>query len=194
MKLEIRAGTVDDSRLIAELTACAGDGIFDALLHDLVPGATPVEMLTTFIRTDNPSFSWRNAIITEVDGKPAGLALCYPAANTIARMAGDNLSPERLELMRPFEELLCPESFYLCAIAVLPAYRRHGLGRDLLDEVSRNARLRGFPSLSLHVFEDNREAIALYEHYGFRVVDSRPNIANPRLRRNGKICLMLKAL
>jgi GNAT superfamily N-acetyltransferase len=49
-----------------------------------------------------------------------------------------------------------------------PDVRRQGIGTLLLDEVKR----RNPDGLSLHVFQQNAEARAFYEHHGFRVFDT----------------------
>ncbi len=54
-------------------------------------------------------------------------------------------------------------------IAVLPGYRRRGIGRGLLSELIRMARAAGFGALSLSVARDN-PAVELYERAGFRTV------------------------
>jgi ribosomal protein S18 acetylase RimI-like enzyme len=55
------------------------------------------------------------------------------------------------------------------SIAVLPEYRRQGLGRDLLYRLIHQARLEGFPGLSLSVSKQN-PAIRLYERLDFKPV------------------------
>lgn len=49
-----------------------------------------------------------------------------------------------------------------------PDARRQGIGTLLLDEVRRHSP----DGLSLHVFEQNTDARAFYEHHGFRVLDT----------------------
>lgn len=62
-------------------------------------------------------------------------------------------------------------------VAVLPQYRRHGIGRTLLEDCfSSNALDRVF----LDVRENNTPAIRLYESFDFRRIDIRKNYyANP---------------
>ncbi len=52
-------------------------------------------------------------------------------------------------------------------LAVLPAYRRQGVGRQLLSQVERKARALGCCKLTLEVKEDNVRAQHLYEKVGF---------------------------
>ncbi|MGW1163513.1 N-acetyltransferase family protein [Streptomyces sp. NPDC002519] len=56
-----------------------------------------------------------------------------------------------------------------------PDVRRRGIGTVLLDEVRRHSP----DGVSLHVFQQNTEARAFYEHHGFRVLatsDGRGNM------------------
>jgi ribosomal-protein-alanine N-acetyltransferase len=53
-------------------------------------------------------------------------------------------------------------------IAVLPEFRRRGLGRLLLSALLKHARLQGAERIFLEVRESNLEAIRLYEAAGFQ--------------------------
>lgn len=52
-------------------------------------------------------------------------------------------------------------------LAVLPAHREQGIGRRLLEEVERKARVMGCCKLTLEVQENNRRARKVYEALGF---------------------------
>lgn len=52
-------------------------------------------------------------------------------------------------------------------LAVLPAYRRHGVGRLLLERVAARAQELGCCKLTLEVRADNHAAQRLYEAVGF---------------------------
>lgn len=62
----------------------------------------------------------------------------------------------------------------LYSIMVDPSARGLGLGRLLLDRAEQVAREAGAISLHLEVRQDNRPAIALYEHMGYRCIGHRP--------------------
>ena len=67
----------------------------------------------------------------------------------------------------------CPPEGELYRIAVLPAYRRRGYGRALLDELFRYAAERSVGSFWLEVRESNTAAIKLYRSVGFSVSSRR---------------------
>ena len=62
---------------------------------------------------------------------------------------------------------ICGEG-YVTNVAVLPAYRRQGIGECLVREAIRGAKQRGCDFLSLEVRVGNARAIRLYEKLGFR--------------------------
>jgi ribosomal protein S18 acetylase RimI-like enzyme len=57
------------------------------------------------------------------------------------------------------------------AIAVLPGYRRQGIGSSLLEALKQHAQAARFPALSLSVARANEEAIRLYIRQGFQLVE-----------------------
>lgn len=65
------------------------------------------------------------------------------------------------------------ETSDIMTIAVLPAGRRRGLGRAILDEMLDRARRRGAERVVLEVRADNDAALALYRQAGFASVHVR---------------------
>ena len=57
---------------------------------------------------------------------------------------------------------------HLAQVAVDPAARRHGLGRQLVESAAAAARARGFTRLTLIVAAGNARALRLYDQLGFR--------------------------
>ena len=60
-----------------------------------------------------------------------------------------------------------PGEFYLANMAVFPEFRCQGLGRLLLAGAEARAREKGCTRLALDVEAENRDAIRLYECFGF---------------------------
>ncbi len=69
---------------------------------------------------------------------------------------------------------ICGEG-YVTNVAVLPQYRRRGIGECLVREAIRGASERGCDFLSLEVRVGNEAAIRLYERLGFRRQGRRKN-------------------
>ncbi len=123
--------------------------------------------------------------------KPIPLSHIDEAASIEAACLGSAWSAEQLadSVGRPdfcyigaFEDgiLTAVCSYYLVAgevqivnLAVLPAYRRRGAGRALLNAVRADARTRGCGRILLEYEKGNRAAEALYFSEGFRTVGER---------------------
>ena len=66
-------------------------------------------------------------------------------------------------------------------IAVHPDYRRQGIARELVAELTDALAEKGVKILALEVRQSNAPAIALYEQLGFQQAGLRPNYyRNPR--------------
>jgi ribosomal protein S18 acetylase RimI-like enzyme len=55
----------------------------------------------------------------------------------------------------------------LSRLAVAPAYRQRGLGRQLVDRCCAQLAAAGIRRCTIHVFADNRDGIAFWERLGF---------------------------
>ena len=93
--------------------------------------------------------------LAQVDGSVAGLALLV-----------DMVSLDD-PIHRPRRYLEVDE------LAVLPEYRRLGIGRRLMEEAERIAAARGIPTVELHVWEVNDQARAFYDRLGYRTIRRR---------------------
>jgi GNAT superfamily N-acetyltransferase len=71
-----------------------------------------------------------------------------------------------------------PDEVYLVSMWVVPLYRVRGVGRALVNAVTRWARDRGAISIHLWVTESNQHARALYERCGFRPTGDRQPLAS----------------
>lgn len=71
-------------------------------------------------------------------------------------------------------EAVCGEGS-VTNIAVLPAFRRKGVGRKLTQRLIEEAREEGLDFLMLEVRVSNTPAVALYESLGFSPVGIRPH-------------------
>lgn len=58
-------------------------------------------------------------------------------------------------------------------IAVLPHYRRYGVGKSLIQHLIEEAKTRGVHTLSLEVRKSNHAALEMYKSFGFQVVAER---------------------
>jgi GNAT superfamily N-acetyltransferase len=87
-------------------------------------------------------------LIAEVEGEPAGFAIFFQNFSTF--------------LARP--------GLYLEDLFVDPAFRRRGIGKELLTELARIAVERNYGRLEWSVLDWNTPAIAFYEEVGARIM------------------------
>lgn len=57
---------------------------------------------------------------------------------------------------------------YVVTVDVAPAWRRRGLGRELMEQLEQKARAAGAEAMMLHVFSGNNGAVRIYEALGYR--------------------------
>ncbi len=79
------------------------------------------------------------------------------------------------------------EQIHLHNIAVLPALRRRGYGRALLQDVLETGASRSVRTVILEVRRSNRSAVSLYRSMGFAKVGTRPRYYSD----NGEDALLL---
>ena len=60
------------------ITDAAG-GAVDYLVHDVIPGLTPAQIIAQNLADDAEPFTYRNAIVAECGLQIVGMALSYPS-------------------------------------------------------------------------------------------------------------------
>lgn len=129
------------------------------------------------IQTEDYRYSYRRAIVAEVDGVVAGVAFGYPASDE----AVIDLPLQGIlhDMGLPIEEQLFtdPETFsgewYLDTISVNSAFRGQGIGSQLLAALPAFAKEQGQTVIGLSVDVANPQAKRLYTRAGFEVVGQR---------------------
>jgi len=64
-------------------------------------------------------------------------------------------------------------------MAILPGWRRHGIGSSLLKYFEEKAMKKGCKSLTLEVRKTNRPALTLYRRFGYEVEKVLPDYYAP---------------
>lgn len=77
------------------------------------------------------------------------------------------LGGEAITSLKVFRD---PPKAYIYAFGVLPEYRRHGYGREMLSRVIQRLFAEGVTAVGLEVDADNTPARALYQSVGFHDV------------------------
>jgi GNAT superfamily N-acetyltransferase len=187
----MRPARKSDSRVIAELFEIASDGVASYVWSTLqadYPGLPLLDIGRRRYEREGTPFSYRNCLLAEHGGEVRGMMHAYPLD------APTDPSPDEQPVdpvLKPYSELEAPGSLYIAGMAVLPGFRRQGLGARFLEAARERAQGLGLPELSLLCFAGNTGARRLYERTGFVVVDWRPVVPHPLIRHTGDVLLML---
>jgi len=179
---------MEDCYELARLFRIASSGVADYMWSRLAPkypGLTPLEIGARRFAREEGNFSYRNCVVAEQDGAVTGMLFTFPIEE--GHEADDQPTDP---ILKPYEELEIPGSFYICALALLPGFRGRGVGTEMLSIAREQAHHRGFGTLSLLVFEQNEGALGLYERNGFRVAGRAPVVAHELIDHTGDVLLM----
>jgi ribosomal protein S18 acetylase RimI-like enzyme len=160
-----RPATKDDAGVLAELVNYAGEGLPLYLWQQMAgPDETAWDVGRRRAARDEGSFSYRNATIIESNDQCAGCLIGYDIPDLPEKI------PDTMPaIFVPLQELenLAPGTWYINVLAVLPHFRRRGLGTSLIALAEATARARGKNGVSLIVADTNKEARQLYQRCGY---------------------------
>ena len=191
----IREAQVKDIPHLAYVSLQATSGLFDALYEGSIPGReTPLIVEHMFSRLNTTS-SYLNCRILEVDGQVVGGLHGFPQ-NESEKSAGDPLMRrDRFNLLKPFYELPIPkDSYYIHSVGLYPEQRGQGHGHELMLKAEEIAKSLQAKSTSLHVFQQNSQALALYLGMGYTETGRSPVVPHPSLLYDGQLLLLEKTL
>ena len=182
----IRPAARAECRTIAELYRISSDGVSDYVWSKLAePGEEILDVGQRRYEQEDSLFSYRNAEVVERDGDVVGMLVSFP-------MHADPGYVESDPILAPYSRLEEPDSYYICAMAVLPEFRGQGIGARLLQLAEEKCRRAGLSKLSLIVFEANAGAKRLYERHGFVETAREAVVPHPLIRYEGDALLMVK--
>ncbi|MQG34181.1 MAG: GNAT family N-acetyltransferase [SAR202 cluster bacterium] len=141
-KIKIRAATAADVALVLQFVRGLAD--YERLSDEVV--ATEANLHESFF---GPDANAEAVFADHDDGGPVGMAVFCRHYSTYS---GRN-------------------SLYLEDIFVLPEWRGHGVGRQLMAYGAALAKERGYPRMEWSVLDWNEPAIGFYENLGARKVD-----------------------
>ena len=168
--LTIRKATINDVKLIAY-------AVGNAIGEDVMPtfcGNNWMNTIAEVATLENSQYSYRNALIAEVDGSPAGVIVTYDGARL------EELRSETIRIIHKYkpdfavsEDETEPGEYYIDTLCVLPQYRKMGIATKLITTIRKQAFAEGHTKLGLIVDIDNPSAERLYTQIGFRRVGQR---------------------
>lgn len=158
--LIIRDATIEDAQFVGWAMLTALD----------LPVDGPFNKPEVWRRTDI-LYSWKRARIAQVDGVPVGCLISYPGEEyeLLRFLTWKLIFGETDEDARKFESETFPGEYYLDSLAVLPEYRRRGIGKALLLDGIAKGYGMGFNMVTLIVDVDKPSNKAMYERLGFVV-------------------------
>ena len=163
--IKIRPASVNDAPVIAQAVAMAiGE---EAVVKYC--GEDYLKALAAAASAEDTQYSYRNALIAELDGVPAGAAVGYDGALL------ETLRAATLSVIRKFnpsvsvadDETQAGE-FYLDSISVFPQFRGNGIGKRLLMAMTGKGLALGSGKVGLMVDFENSEASSLYSGCGYQ--------------------------
>ncbi len=165
-KIEIRPATLDDCLFVARCIAMA---LHIELSEERLPRVADI------CRREDVLYSYRNALIAWDGDTPLGLCLAYDGDNyheirlrTFALFAAiDDQKDDDMDLEHAEDETQAGE-YYIDSLAVLPEFRRLGIGKQLMEAQIEQGRQLGFSHFTLLVDPVNPNAQGLYSQLGFK--------------------------
>jgi ribosomal protein S18 acetylase RimI-like enzyme len=189
--LRLRTATKEDATELAQLIDIAGEGFGSFLWSQAAgPGESALDVGRRRALREDGGFSYRNAVVGEIDGRVAALLLGYRLAEPYELPDFASLPP----MVQPLLELeaKAPGSWYVNALAVFPEFRGCGIGTTLLARAEELARETRAARLSIIVADQNEGAKRLYERTGYRAVARRTVVPFPGFAHSGDWVLMTK--
>ena len=195
MPATIREARVKDIPHLAYVSLQATSGLFDALYEGSIPGREILLIVEHMSSRLNTTSSYLNCQILEVDGQVVGGLHAFPQSES-EKSAGDPLMRrDRFNLLKPFYELPIPkDSFYIHSVGLYPEQRGQGHGHELMLKAEEIAKSLQVNSTSLHVFQQNTQALTLYLGMGYTETGRSPVVPHPSLLYDGQLLLLEKTL
>ena len=189
----LRRARLDDAETLARLIDLAGEGMPSHLWAGLAQaGETPLDVGTQRAAREAGGFSYRHAVVADLDGTVAGMLIGYRQSDPYD--TGEMAAMP--DMIRPLVELEAeaPGTWYINALSVFPSHQGQGIGSRFLALADALAADAGARTLSLIVAGENTGAFRLYGRAGFRPAAVRPVVAFPGTVHRGDWILMTKDL
>ena len=170
-RIIVRAATAEDANVIARAVALAIGN--ESTLRSYC-GDDYLAVLAEIARQYATQYSWRNALVAEVDGVAAGAIVGYDGAQLrVLRNGTFTVLLERIGRVPNILDETGRGEYYLDSIGVLPEFRGLGVGRALVEAFCNKVFAEGHERVGLMVDYDNPQAEKLYISLGFERVGTR---------------------
>ena len=192
-EVSFRPASRADAAALAVLVDIAGEGMPAYLWSSLAaPGQSVLELGRERAGRDSGGFSWKNAVVAEVNGEVAAGLVGYRLDDPYDLGVLAEIPP----IVQPLVKLeaKAPGSWYVNVLATFPEFRGLGVGTTLLEIAESNAGEAGAAALSVIVASWNEAAGRLYRRAGYEAVATEPAIPFPGCPHTGDWILMVKSL
>ena len=188
----LRKAAQADAKAMADLMHFASEGLALYLWTRIAsPGVDPWAIGRERAERETGSFSYRNTVVVESEGRVAAGLIGYPIADSPEPLPV-NLPP----IVVPLQELedLVPGTWYVNVLAAYPEHRGKGYGAALLGLAERLARETRRRGMSIIVADTNTGARRLYERCGYREVARRRMVKEGWQHPGAEFVLLSKRL
>lgn len=169
--INIRAAKKSDAPIIAQVVAMA---IGDENAMKNYCGENYIALLIQIIEHEHSQYSYRNALIAEIDNTPAGAIIGYDGAKLHElRNTTYSIIHNALGRTPSIPDETEAGEFYLDSLAVIPEYRGKRIAKQLITALCKRAFSLGHERIGLIVDFDNPHAEALYTSLGFSRVGTK---------------------
>ncbi len=130
-------------------------------------------MMTRLVEREDSQYSFKNTLVAMDGDKVVGISVSYDGGKLhILRKAFIESAKKYVGKDHTgMDDETQAGELYLDSLAVLPAYRRQGIARQLLLATKERASSMGLPVVGLLVDKGNPIGEALYASLGFRYVN-----------------------
>ena len=171
----LRDARKSDCAELAELINLAGEGLPYYHWRNIAePGQDPWALGRERAARETGSFSYRNGVVAEVDGKIAGILTGYPITAEPEAVDPGSTPPMWVPLLEL--ERIAAGTWYVNSVAAYPDARGLGVGSALMRWAEKRAADLGLRGTSLIVSDANLGARRLYDRLGYAEVATRPMV------------------
>ena len=188
----LRAGTLDDVPVLAQLVNYAGEGMPLYFWERMAEsGENGWDVGRQRAGRETGGFSYRNATIIEHDGIAAGALIGYKIGET-----PESIGPDMPAMFVPLQELenLALSTWYVNVLAILPEYRDLGFGSRLLARADEIGAELGMNGMSVIVADNNTGANRLYQRFGYTEIARRPMVKGDWISKGKEWVLLTKKI
>lgn len=159
----------------AFLARCVCEGIgFEIFEQETDLNTQIANGLVPLAAREDTLYSYRHALVAEVDGIAVGALISYPGEqyHQLRKITFRELSHFRNVDFEAMQDESGTGEFYLDTLAVLPQYRRRGIGSELMRTRIKWVQ-ENHPNLriTLLVDPDNQQGQRIYTRLGFTIED-----------------------